>query len=1726
MRTLSPSRRLEASPTCHARPSSCVLPTPSLGPAGSEASQQDGCGRGEFCAESVCEEAAASDEEDAASRAHGRPSVGLEEAAAGPSPSQGSEVPRPARQRRATSDDVVSSPQAASELLHMRASTSHSSSSSSASSSSPHASQLRGPCGNGPPGGEAPQGREGGGAETGGKRSRRLAYSSATKASRRRGRSLQSLLDSPELGLEELSRRNRLPDYAALSPLPFPYLNLACSASPRGGDGGRTELPAGGLRDDARGSRGQGGRREGRGCGEEDADAEKPGGWLAWLASSLLPLRSRQRKDQGTAFGGRGGGGREAGRRDCVADPHLEAPGGQLGLRDSPLASHARSVSPRRAPAAPPRSPSSVSLRVCILVWPDRRVYRGETFASSVRHGCGYALSGGAASASASFFELRHPPHGLIRLPGAASRVSSASCAFFPREALLSCNDWSALSLLRGVAGTKELPTVFVHTVPASVRAHASACAGKDLRPQQLDGLSPQLLLLGKGGSGGARGRCLAALEGRRPLGAEGALRLPPLLFGPGGERRAGKEEGDDDEKELLAALAVLASSASLPRVPAGYCGHWERDKRAGWGVSVRGNAGLKYEGFWRDDYKEGLGVQTQAKGVRYVGGFRRGVRHGKGVLFQPTGSIYAGEWTDGYVLKQEVLFFGALARPQAPERADADAELNSRIQHRSAARRTPCGAGSREPTDERAVGEADTLTWRGVSREEKAEETRSTGGKEAAETQVPSLTHPFAPSTSRHRATSSSSSSSATSASASSTEGHSSRRCPRVEGDDGRPPRGRGRVAAAEVSASDLTLQASSEEEGMEPHDSRRGGTPRLAGARPSSPSPYSLIDSSEQPSVYEEDAEEEKDGEAKQDVLGGGDSRRGPRRERERRSFSRPEGTARRRPRSLLPRMQAYPRKSSLRFSSPQLRDEERRRRRRRRQRRQVDAGADLGSSACVSRTPEASSRDCAEERGRRRPLEGPEARAGGGPSKVPAADTRGASSSSSSSSSLSPPLRFQATRYEAQRPRESPDASLVVRGAPASASFSSSSHSHCSASRGERRRAKEEGVHASAAEAAGASRGDSRRAEVSQDASDAGRRRRDTGREGGGRAPQRPWRGPDSAALGDRDFPCLPARELLSRSGGGAEEPEARRRSFAAFQQQMSEARRLSSASACEEWSTGEVSFFFSAMDFPLRLTETLAAQDVDGCALLQLQEDDLKDMGIAAWEERRLILLVVGLLHKLKHRHAQRTLYGDQEQLEKTQGIVEALEIPAAELSLEGRLGEGGYSRVYRARWRYTRSLELEQQKHAFLQYQHDVQNYYAWAHARSRLQTQTPPSPRLPTSGAVDPPRVSAADASAPPEACPAHCPPRAPGAGGAAAVAPRPAAAARQACCACPHTGYGSPPLPPSPSLPPTPLLSSRAPLPPGSALRGALAPAATASPGDMCVAIKIFRQRELRALQRSFFSELSVLCRLAHPNIAMLLGVVSAPLYGLVTEYVPAGSLFDLLHMHRLSLSYTQVVRFARDICHGMRYLHQQGVLHCDLKSPNVLLGKRGEVKLCDFGLATLIETVPEAEEPAGTREARRLRPGENARDSRAAGTGRRARAAGDARAQLQEAHLGCVGTHHWMAPEVLRGEPFTAAADVYSFGMVLWEMLARKIPFEGMSSPAHIITAVGYGGATPVFSRFPPPLQDILARCLSHSPQLRPSFAWCAHQLQALYAANTLDVEVNLNTLLGLSE
>jgi len=252
------------------------------------------------------------------------------------------------------------------------------------------------------------------------------------------------------------------------------------------------------------------------------------------------------------------------------------------------------------------------------------------------------------------------------------------------------------------------------------------------------------------------------------------------------------------------------------------------------------------------------------------------------------------------------------------------------------------------------------------------------------------------------------------------------------------------------------------------------------------------------------------------------------------------------------------------------------------------------------------------------------------------------------------------------------------------------------------------------------------------------------------------------------------------------------------------------------------------------------------------------------------------------------------------------------------------------------------------------------------------------------------------------------------------------------------------------------------------------------------------------------------------------------------------------------MPLSLSQVVRIAREICCGMAYLHANGILHCDLKSSNILLTESGQAKICDFGLATRFATSSNLSDDTPTSHI-----GETLQTSQIGET-----------PQM----LGRVGTHHWMAPEVLRGEGFRRASDVYSFGMLLWEVLVRRIPYQNMPV-AHIIACAGYGRRRPppstpgttyfsfvrtednrpnrqqtcqqtcqetqqqaqhadfepvdllkaVSADIPITVLRVLQACLQPSPWQRPAFGKLASELDSLYQSAVIDVEESLRVFFG---
>jgi hypothetical protein len=212
------------------------------------------------------------------------------------------------------------------------------------------------------------------------------------------------------------------------------------------------------------------------------------------------------------------------------------------------------------------------------------------------------------------------------------------------------------------------------------------------------------------------------------------------------------------------------------------------------------------------------------------------------------------------------------------------------------------------------------------------------------------------------------------------------------------------------------------------------------------------------------------------------------------------------------------------------------------------------------------------------------------------------------------------------------------------------------------------------------------------------------------------------------------------------------------------------------------------------------------------------------------------------------------------------------------------------------------------------------------------------------------------------------------------------------------------------------------------------------------------------------FAQEISIMAALRHPNVLQFLGVAvdKVSLY-MLTEYMPRGSLYDVLHHKEQLVPIDLAARMLLDTSRGMTYLHKR-LIHRDLKSHNLLVGEHWNVKICDFGLSRL--------------------------------------------KQVGNTMTAC-GTPCWTAPEVLRNEHYTEKADVYSFAIVIWECLTREDPFAGMP-PFHVVFVVGTQNARPEIPpkrpEWPQALLDLMVHAWQEDPELRPQFVEVTVTLQSI--------------------
>jgi serine/threonine protein kinase/Tol biopolymer transport system component len=214
---------------------------------------------------------------------------------------------------------------------------------------------------------------------------------------------------------------------------------------------------------------------------------------------------------------------------------------------------------------------------------------------------------------------------------------------------------------------------------------------------------------------------------------------------------------------------------------------------------------------------------------------------------------------------------------------------------------------------------------------------------------------------------------------------------------------------------------------------------------------------------------------------------------------------------------------------------------------------------------------------------------------------------------------------------------------------------------------------------------------------------------------------------------------------------------------------------------------------------------------------------------------------------------------------------------------------------------------------------------------------------------------------------------------------------------------------------------------------------------------------------ERRFLQEARAASALNHPNIVTLHDIVHEPGFGihfLVMEYVPGKSLDRLIPSKGLPLR--EALGYAQQIAGALTAAHAAGIVHRDIKSANVMVTPEGHVKILDFGLAKLVERDTE-----DTDAQTRTRP-----------------------TMLTEPGM-VMGTAAYMSPEQATGHELDHRTDIFSLGVVLYEMLAGQRPFRGTSQVATMHAIIN--DPTPPIAAQPPELHEILEKALAKEPKDR---------------------------------
>uniref|UniRef100_A0A8C4HSL7 receptor protein-tyrosine kinase n=1 Tax=Dicentrarchus labrax TaxID=13489 RepID=A0A8C4HSL7_DICLA len=232
----------------------------------------------------------------------------------------------------------------------------------------------------------------------------------------------------------------------------------------------------------------------------------------------------------------------------------------------------------------------------------------------------------------------------------------------------------------------------------------------------------------------------------------------------------------------------------------------------------------------------------------------------------------------------------------------------------------------------------------------------------------------------------------------------------------------------------------------------------------------------------------------------------------------------------------------------------------------------------------------------------------------------------------------------------------------------------------------------------------------------------------------------------------------------------------------------------------------------------------------------------------------------------------------------------------------------------------------------------------------------------------------------------------------------------------------------------------------------------------EIYVAIKSLKAGYSDKQRRDFLSEASIMGQFDHPNIIRLEGVVTRckPLM-IITEYMENGSLDAFLRKHDGQFTVIQLVGMLRGIASGMKYLSDMSYVHRDLAARNILVNSNLVCKVSDFGLSRVLEDDPEA--------------------------------AYTTRIPIR-----------WTAPEAIAYRKFTTASDVWSYGIVMWEVVSYgERPYWDMNNQ-DVIKAMEEGYRLPAPMDCPVVLHQLMLDCWERERAERPTFSQILNMLDKL--------------------